>query len=125
MNKTGLRLSKRDILKLQNYSWQGNIRELENVIERGVILSRNGRLCFELPEVNQVTTEDMNVSPVEPGIKTAADIRSDERDNIIHALKLSRGKVFGHDGAATALNIPPTTLASKIKRLNIDRSAFK
>jgi len=124
LNKSGHRLSMRDIENLQQYSWQGNIRELENVIERAVILSRDGRLSFELPKI---PTELSSVNqPIKTNtVKTAAELVNDECKNIKYALKLSKGKIFGKDGAATILNIPPTTLASKIKRAGIDRTEFK
>jgi len=126
LNKTGHRLSMGDIENLQQYSWQGNIRELENVIERAVILSRDGRLIFELPKVQtSSSSNNKSINPSEIRVKTASELLDDECKNIKYALKISKGKIFGKDGAASILNIPPTTLASKIKRAGIDRILFK
>jgi formate hydrogenlyase transcriptional activator len=60
-----------------------------------------------------------------PAIKTRRELHQQERDNIVHALQQTNGKVFGEDGAAQLLQMRPTTLASKIKRLAIDRTQFK
>jgi len=126
LNKTGHRLSMGDIENLQQYSWQGNIRELENVIERAVILSRDGRLNFELPKAQTSSPSDnKSINPSENRVKTASELLDDECKNIKYALKISKGKIFGKDGAASILDIPPTTLASKIKRAGIDRTLFK
>jgi len=130
LNKSGLRLSIGDIEQLQQYNWQGNIRELENVIERAVILSKDGRLRFELPGNEQTTVESPDKEihysiPADKKIKTAKEITQQEIINIRNALQQCRGKVFGDDGAAAIMNMPPTTLASKIKRHGINRLDYR
>jgi transcriptional regulator with GAF, ATPase, and Fis domain len=115
-----------EILKL--YDWPGNIRELENVIERQVILARGNNLRFD--ELNPETHErhspktERRTRSTDMPITSEADLKRHQRDIIIHALKQSNGKVFGDDGAAAALGLKPTTLSSRIKRFGIDRSEF-
>jgi len=102
---------------LKAYSWPGNIRELENLIERNVLLCKGSiidKILF-LPS-SDVATASPKLSPVH--IKTIDEV---EKEHILHVLKISNGKVYGTGGAADLLNLPPTTLASKIKRHNISR----
>ncbi len=128
LNKTNVRLTQADVALLNAYDWPGNIRELENVIERAVILSRNGRLVFELPgslQVKPVENPNPGITGIESQVKTREELNREERNNIITALQQTAGKVFGKDGAAQLLQMQPTTLASKIKRLGIDRTRYK
>jgi len=102
---------------LKAYSWPGNIRELENLIERNVLLCKGSiidKILF-LPS-SDVATTSPKLSQVH--IKTIDEV---EKEHILHVLKISNGKVYGTGGAADLLNLPPTTLASKIKRHNISR----
>jgi len=99
------------------YSWPGNIRELQNAVERAVILARGrvlGLADFELPSVSSEAV----VSP------PRAD-SSDQRQQIEEALAASRGRVYGAEGAAEILGIPPSTLEARIRRLGIDKHAFR
>ncbi|MBD3669841.1 MAG: sigma 54-interacting transcriptional regulator [Gammaproteobacteria bacterium] len=122
-NKVDVRLRQSDILQLKNYNWPGNIRELQNVIERAVILSQQGRLALDLPShdsgVQAVNEETWSKLP------SRDELRLRERAGIIGALRQSQGKVFGEDGAAKLLGMKPTTLSSKIKRLGINRYIYK
>ena len=120
--KSNIKLSVANIQRLQSYSWPGNIRELINVIERSVILSQNGKLVFDLPDNNPNTS----ISPTptvqaQQSIFTEHERNHHERTNIINALRITKGKVFGPGGAAELLDVKPTTLSSRIKRLGIDR----
>jgi transcriptional regulator with GAF, ATPase, and Fis domain len=102
---------------LCRYQWPGNIRELQNVIERAVILARGSLLGlsdFELP----------SLAAPEAG-RFARAGPADERRQIEEALKASRGRVYGDSGAAEALGVPPSTLESRIRRLGIDKHAFR
>jgi formate hydrogenlyase transcriptional activator len=97
------------------YPWPGNIRELQNVVERAVILARGSALGlrdFELPSLCS-----------EPRPSRAA--AGDERLQIEEALAASRGRVYGPEGAAETLGVPPSTLESRIRRLGIDKHAFR
>lgn len=107
-------------IRLRSYNWPGNIRELQNVIERAVITSKNGWLNLSMlqPEnklTSQIITKEPNI------IKTQAEILELEKLNIIAALKACDWKVSGKNGAANLIGIPPTTLSSKIKSFNITR----
>jgi formate hydrogenlyase transcriptional activator len=98
------------------YPWPGNIRELQNAVERAVILARGSVLelaDFELPGLGSESSR--RPARCSPG---------DERLQIEEALKASRGRVYGDGGAAEALGVPPSTLESRIRRLGIDKHAF-
>lgn len=99
---------------LMHYHWPGNIRELEHIILRNVLLATNGKL--------DPSHLDFNIKGDE--LKTENTIKSiseNERDHIINVLKLCKGKVAGEGGAAALLGIPVTTLNSKIKKLEIKK----
>jgi len=100
--------------RLMQYDWPGNIRELEHVILRNILLSSNGKL-----NTDHLELEIKNEEPLSQGrIKTISD---NERDHIIRVLERCKGKVAGIGGAAELLGIPATTLNSKIKKLDIKR----
>ncbi|MGX5857058.1 sigma-54-dependent transcriptional regulator [Dyadobacter jiangsuensis] len=96
------------LVKLQKYAWPGNIRELENVIERQIILTPASVISgFDLPEG-------------ESGFDTNFPMKPDNQKHLIlSALAQSNGKVSGKGGAAELLNMPAPTLVSKMKRLGI------
>jgi transcriptional regulator with GAF, ATPase, and Fis domain len=121
------RLTEGDARRLARYPWPGNVRELENVIERGAILAVRGRLHLDLPEVEPVFRSREPASASAPTIQpvTEAERRARDRAEIEAALALTGGKVFGEGGAAEMLGIRPTTLASRIKVLEIDAQAFR
>lgn len=93
--------------KLESWHWPGNIRELENFIERCVILTRGSTLYVPVAELSQ--TEPVT------GFRTA-----DERQQILSALKEAGGRVAGPDGAAVRLGLKRTTLLSRMKKLGIN-----
>ena len=102
---------------LQHYDWPGNIRELRNVIERGMILSRGNSLQIELPT---------NVH-ADNRIPTITERRSDgtleevERRHILEALESVHWKVGGKNGAASRLGLGRTTLQARMRKLGIRR----
>jgi transcriptional regulator with GAF, ATPase, and Fis domain len=109
---------------LRQYSWPGNIRELQNVVERAVILSRSGGpLQFDL----SLPAEGLTVAPPSErtetleGYVTAREFRERERQNVLAALVGAGWRIYGRDGAAARLGIKPTTLASRMKTLGIAR----
>jgi formate hydrogenlyase transcriptional activator len=103
---------------LCGYQWPGNIRELQNVVERAVILARGSLLGLSDFELPSLAAEPEAVRPARAG-------PADERQQIEEALKASRGRVYGDGGAAEALGVPPSTLESRIRRLAIDKLAFR
>jgi formate hydrogenlyase transcriptional activator len=111
----------RDVLEqLMNYDWPGNIRELEHVIERSILLSDDNKLRqIHLPRRRQKGAAEGSGN--RPGVKTIEEI---ERDHIISVLRQCKGRVAGFAGAAKSLGVPPSTLTSKLKRLGIQKAHF-
>jgi formate hydrogenlyase transcriptional activator len=97
---------------LTKYQWPGNIRELQNVVERSVIVSRNRALDLAMPESN------MGFHKSTPQLINSTE---PERERILRALKESNGLVSGPHGAAGRLGMPRTTLQSRMKKLGITR----
>ena len=121
------RLTQANVKQLQAYPWPGNIRELQNVIERSIIISRNGRLIFDLPgaagDSGLVQPETETEIELDEGFPYSEEERLNrDRSNIIAALKVTQGKVSGKQGAAELLGIKPTTLASRMNSLGIEKS---
>lgn len=112
--------SKSNLVQLMNYNWPGNVRELQNVIERSVIISQKGRLKFDLPKtrIDKNTVIDTGWDKNQK-ILSFEEIKLFDQENILNALKKTGWKVFGKDGAAQLLGTPPTTLLSRMKKLNI------
>jgi formate hydrogenlyase transcriptional activator len=110
MNKEIQTIPAPAIKKLASWSWPGNIRELENIIERSVILTRGSALHVPLEEL----TQGARAVPLN-GTREAR-----ERDDIVRILKATNGRVAGATGAAQRLGIPRTTLISRMKKLGID-----
>lgn len=102
-------ISQKTILELQRYSWPGNVRELENMIEKAVIISHENKLWIELPvQDDEATPENQTLEKI-------------ERNHIINILESTGWKVKGPEGAAIQLGLNPSTLRSRMKKLNIDR----
>lgn len=119
-------LRRRDVAALTAYDWPGNVRELQNAIERAVILGSAERLRIDLlPEAPGPTTGGaggQGGSANEPAeVLSEKDRLSDMAANIRLALAATGGRVSGADGAAQLLDIKPTTLASRMKALGINR----
>jgi predicted ATPase/transcriptional regulator with GAF, ATPase, and Fis domain len=115
-------IDKKTLSLLQTYDWPGNIRELQNVIERSVILSAGD--VFAVDE-SWLSTESVQPRPrVRPSTPPQSDPRS-EREIIEAALAECRGRVGGSSGAAAKLRVPPSTLDHRIKALNINKAQFK
>ena len=114
-NVTGI--SSRGVQEAMDYDWPGNIRELENLVERAILVSQADtikRLAITLPGGTETISVDSNAI----GFKS---IVQNEREHILKALAECKGKVWGAGGAAELLNLPPSTLNSKIKKLGIRR----
>jgi PAS domain S-box-containing protein len=115
-------IDKKTLDLLQAYDWPGNIRELQNVIERSVILSSGS--VFAVDELWLSTQSSHPVPRTAPVAVNHGDPRS-EREIIETALAESRGRVSGPSGAAANLNTPPRTLEHRIKAFKFDKSRFK
>ncbi|MBI3769128.1 MAG: sigma 54-interacting transcriptional regulator [Deltaproteobacteria bacterium] len=125
--------------RLRHYAWPGNIRELENVVARAVILSPGEDLVVErevLPIIaadetrpSRARGESARTEPTPPAIVDGSGgstrshaLKDVERAHIIDALRRTNWKIEGPSGAASALRLNPSTLRSRIKKLNIRRS---
>jgi formate hydrogenlyase transcriptional activator len=103
--------------RLRAWHWPGNIRELENLIERSVILSNSNALQVPLAELNRPRTNSGVTIPAIP----AATLKGTEREHIIKVLRETRGVLAGPNGAAKRLGLKRTTLQYKMKKLGITR----
>jgi formate hydrogenlyase transcriptional activator len=112
-------IKKRTLELLQAYDWPGNIRELQNVIERAVILCDGDTLVVD-------ETWLQYESPSPSAVRGLGRLDEDqEREMIESALRQTRGRVSGPGGAAAKLGIPRSTLESRIRSLGIDKQRFK
>jgi transcriptional regulator with GAF, ATPase, and Fis domain len=98
-----------------NWPWPGNIRELQNFIERSVILSRDEVLAAPIFELRMSTA---------PTVASATTFHGMEREAILKALRTARGRVGGSGGAAEQLGLKRTTLQRKMERLHISKADY-
>jgi DNA-binding NtrC family response regulator len=110
-NRPGLQLTESQLRRLQNYEWPGNVRQLENSVERAAIAARANSLRFDIPET---AAESPSLWP--PGAGDSAvgenatavsetEMKRRERENIAAALKLYKGLIYGPGGAAELLGV--------------------
>ncbi|HEU4769411.1 MAG TPA: sigma 54-interacting transcriptional regulator, partial [Pyrinomonadaceae bacterium] len=111
-------IDKRSLCAMQQYVWPGNIRELQNVIERCVILADGEVLRVDASML-------MQGSPSIATAPVAIGFESDRKSQIEAVLRETRGKVYGPGGAAARLGLPATTLDSQIRALSINKHQFK
>ncbi|MGH9906686.1 MAG: helix-turn-helix domain-containing protein, partial [Pyrinomonadaceae bacterium] len=128
-----MRLSEENVRALQDYHYPGNVRELENIIERAGILSHCFRyrlnvqqildamlLSEQRKELDSIAKEPTIAGSSSPSkIMSYAEMKSLERENLIAALQATNYRIYGAGGAAELLGVRPTTLASRIKALQI------
>ena len=104
---------------LCRWPWPGNIRELENFLERAVILTRGSVLYVPLAELEtKAAEEQQELESSNPTLHAA------EREHILRVLRETKGQIGGTDGAAERLGLKRTTLNSKLKKLGIERSEY-
>ena len=120
--KTIRSIDKKTLDLLQAYDWPGNIRELQNVIERSVILSSSE--VFAVDE-SWLSKQSVRTPPRVAASAPAQGAPRSERETIEAALAECRGRVGGSSGAAAKLGVPPSTLDHRIKALNINKAQFK
>jgi formate hydrogenlyase transcriptional activator len=120
MNKTVDAISPETMQAMTGYQWPGNIRELQNVIERSVVVYEKGNLSIKK---SWLSREFLHCEPAtQPLFKRSA---VEDRRLIGAALAEAKGRVSGPSGAAAKLGIPPSTLESKIRSMNINKYSFK
>jgi len=120
-------IDKKTLALFEQYDWPGNIRELQNVVERSIILTSGNVLSVDESWLSKEPPKPLNAIQAAslqmshpPG-----DAEREEREIIEAALASSRGRVAGPTGAAAKLQVPPSTLEYKIKALKIRKSRFK
>ena len=111
------RIDRQTMELLQSYHWPGNIRELQNVIERGVILAEGGIL--------RIDARMLEGASARTTASAGHVLRQNERELIEAALAETKGRVAGARGAAARLRIPASTLESKIRALKVDKFKFR
>src|SRR5713226_7374107 len=123
MGKHFKKIDKRTVELFRSYPWPGNIRELQNVVERSVIVSADGVFSVDAAWLSK---DSRRVSlPQQPEPADANEDARRERQIIEDALAASRGRVSGANGAAARLRVSPSTLENRIKKLRIRKSHFK
>jgi PAS domain S-box-containing protein len=126
MKRPEPQIAKEALMQLSGYDWPGNVRQLQNVIERSIILWQGGPLTFDLPVSRATENSSDRVLPAaKPALLTREEVKRQERDAITAALKQANGKISGPGGAAELLNMKPTTLTSRISALGIDRKSLR
>jgi formate hydrogenlyase transcriptional activator len=110
-----LRIDRKTLDLLQTHPWPGNVRELENTIERAVILAQSGVLSIDAAMLRDTTRAGT----------AKQEAHSEEREAIEAALRESRGKISGEDGAAKRLSMAASTLEFRIKKLGIDKFRYR
>jgi DNA-binding NtrC family response regulator len=120
MGKTIESIPPEAMAALVAWKWPGNIRELENFLERAVILSRGPTLHVPLAELEAMEEEEEEaaVAATNPTLLAA------EREHIVRALREAKGIIGGPGGAAERLGLKRTTLNSKMKKLGIERGDY-
>lgn len=122
MNRRAPRVTQAVLNQLAAHDWPGNVRELQNVVERAVILSQGRALRLHLePSTSGEPGRPSPSIPPATRLATREELKRQERENISQALRLTKGRIFGSDGAAVLLGMKPTTLASRIKALGIKK----
>ncbi|THJ24940.1 MAG: GAF domain-containing protein [Nitrospira sp. CG24E] len=123
LNRRVPRVTQAMLDQLAAHDWPGNVRELQNVVERALILSQGGPLRIHLqpsqPRETRLLPPD---TQSRARLLTREELKRQERESIVQALRSSEGRIFGARGAAELLGMKPTTLASRIKALGIKKA---
>lgn len=128
MNKTVDSISEEAMRILSSYHWPGNIRELQNVIERAVILCQGSELQVDSvlrESMSRRSDEQLRAAANDPDgtVFSKDEIDRLERRNILAALEKTSWKIYGPGGAAEMLGVKPTTLAARVTRMGLKRPA--
>ncbi len=121
LNKPIVDLTESDKSLLLSYHWPGNVRELQNLIERAVIISQNRTINWPNIIPSGKPSLQINSEVDSEKILTSEALIALEKENILKALRRTKWKISGKNGAAALLQMPPTTLASRIKALKLER----
>jgi formate hydrogenlyase transcriptional activator len=113
-------VDKKTLRSLESYPWPGNIRELQNVIERSIIVCETENFSVDESWLSQKPERK-----AESQLHLSEKVAAQEKEIIEAALRESQGRVFGPSGAAAKLGIPRSTLESKIRSLKINKNRFR
>jgi formate hydrogenlyase transcriptional activator len=117
LGKKIIGISKKAMQNLMEYSWPGNIRELEHQLERAVLLSMENTISeFYLPTKAQLKNFEVLTNGLD-----MSTLEENERKHILSILQICNGKIAGKNGAASVLGVPSGTLSSRMKKLGIKR----
>jgi formate hydrogenlyase transcriptional activator len=119
--KTILRIDKKTLDLLQSYPWPGNIRELQNVIQRSLIVGETDTFSID---PSWLSHQPRSAEPTVQ-LDLSRKLAVQEKEMIEVALRESKGRIFGASGAAAKLGMPRSTLESKIRALKIDKNRFR
>jgi PAS domain S-box-containing protein len=124
LGRPPLRISGQDAERLQRHDWPGNIRELRNVIERAIIMSKGDRLRLDsvMTGSKLARSSTPDTAPDEGEILTDAEMREREKTNLLAALRRANWRISGDDGAAELLGLKPSTLAYRMRVFGIERN---
>lgn len=116
LNKPCSPFSPYNIKQLQDYDWPGNIRELQNVVERALIVSTDGKISFNLENRKPASKAAVVHEVIPDGLRKAQ-----EKENVLAALEECCWKIYGPGGAAELLGVQPATLAYRIKKMGFKK----
>jgi len=127
LGRDHLTLTKSHIAMLQNHRWPGNIRELRNVIERAVILTKGARLRLDLAMGGTAKSETGIQLEIDEAVMflTEEEFRAKEKQNLVAALRAADWRVWGPDGAAAMLGVKPSTLSYRMNAFGIEKDSTR
>jgi transcriptional regulator with GAF, ATPase, and Fis domain len=126
LHVTAVAVPNREMESAQGYDWPGNVRELQNVVERAVIVSRGGKLSLDLPHMGPTPAKPRSAEPLllsPNAVIPEKEWRERARTNVLAALREANFRISGCGGAAELLGLNPSTLASRLKTLGINKRA--
>ncbi|MEM6359418.1 MAG: sigma 54-interacting transcriptional regulator [Bacteroidota bacterium] len=124
IGKSGLSLSKASLATMMEYNWPGNIRELQHVIEREVIVTNHNIIDITPDKFSVGNNKVDSGSSVLNSQNLHRTLKEVEKEAVIATLNFTNGKVRGKNGAAELLDINPSTLESRIRKLGINKNNF-
>ncbi|MFO0984241.1 MAG: sigma 54-interacting transcriptional regulator [Planctomycetota bacterium] len=119
------RMTRAVVQRLQSYHWPGNVRELQHVIERAVLTSSGSVLEVEPLDSASPRAATREITSGHAPVRTAAELRRMEIDNLRAALAAADGRIYGKGGAAELLGMRPTTMASRLRALHLDSRSLR
>ena len=121
LGRPALRIGRQASEVLRQHKWPGNIRELRNVIERAIILSKGERLELTLPSSKPTAIGSEPTDQANDDFLTDTEMREREKANLLNVLRLTKWRVSGDGGAAELLGLKPSTLAYRMRTFGIEK----